>query len=168
VPHLMHAQAVSRDSLAEIRRLVLALRPAELTAAPLADAIGRVTKQWSAANAVDAEFDAESLPSLHPDADVIFLRAAQEALSNVARHANARHVRVTLGCVDQLVQLAVEDDGCGFDHADTPGRERLGLTGMRERLRPMGGHLLIESHAGTGTSLTVVLPLAAAVAGSAS
>ncbi len=168
VPHLMHAQAVSRDSLVEIRRLVLALRPAELTAAPLADAIGRVTRQWSAANGVEAEFDAEPLPSLHPDADVIFLRAAQEALSNVARHATAAHVRVTLGCVDQLVQLAVEDDGCGFDHADAPGRERLGLTGMRERLRPMGGHLLIESRAGMGTSLTVVLPLAAAVAGRAS
>ena len=161
-PHLAHAEAVSRNSLAEIRRLVWALRPGELTRASLAEAIERILKQWGESNDIAVEFAAESFPVLHPDADVIFLRAAQEALSNVARHAAATHVRVTLACVDQLVQLAVEDDGRGFDHVDTPGREGLGLAGMRERVRRFGGHLLIESRLGSGTNLTVVLPLVTA------
>lgn len=165
MPHLTHAQSVSRDSLADIRRLVLALRPVELAEAPLSDAIGRIVKQWGDANAVAAVSSVDPLPALHPDADVIFLRAVQESLSNVARHANARHVRVTLTRVDELALLTVEDDGVGFEQADTTGHEKLGLSGMRERVRRFGGHVLIESVVGTGTNLTVAMPLAAIASG---
>ena len=168
MPHLAHAQAVSRDSLAEIRRLVWALRPAELTDAPLSGAIGRIVKQWADANGVHAESSVDPLPPLHPDADVIFLRAVQESLSNVARHAGAQHVRVTLTGVDGLALLTVEDDGRGFEQTETTSREKLGISGMRERVRRYGGHVLIESSPGGGTSLTVAMPLAAISSGSGS
>lgn len=160
-PHLVHAQDVARASLADIRRLVWALRPAELTDAPLADAIERVAAQWSRAHDVKAACTMDRIPPLHPDADVIFLRATQEALSNVTRHANATSVSVSLRLVDELVLLTIEDNGAGFAYDDGADLQGMGLSGMRERVRPFGGHVLLESSVGEGTSVTVALPLAA-------
>ena len=160
-PHLAHAQAVSRSSLAEIRRLVWALRPAPLADATLGSAIDRIVKHWGEANGIAVTCTIDELPPLQPDADVIFLRATQEALSNVARHARATKVAVALHCVDRLVLLSVEDDGLGFVDADAVGEEKVGITGMRERVRRFGGHVLIESTPGTGTGITVAMPLAA-------
>ena len=163
-PHLANAQEVSRTSLAEIRRLVWALRPPQLVEATLAAAIGRIVAQWSEANGVPATCAIVDLPPLQADAEVIFLRATQESLSNVARHAHASHVAVAMHCVDGLVLLSVEDDGNGFAEADVAGAGRMGIAGMRQRVRPFGGRVLIESGAGSGTSLTVALPLAAIAA----
>ena len=162
--HLRHAQSVSRASLAEIRHVLWALRPKELADAPLSAALGRIVRQWGENNDTHTDFSADVLPALHFDGDVIFLRATQESLSNVARHANATHVAVTLSTVDGLALLTVEDDGRGFDAGDARGAEKFGLSGMRERVRKFGGHVLIESTVGTGTSLTVALPLSAVAA----
>ncbi|MEO8336535.1 MAG: sensor histidine kinase [bacterium] len=159
MPHLAHAQAVSRASLADIRRLVWALQPAELRESSLAAALARIVAQWSDANGVPATFTSDSLPALQPDADVIFLRATQESLSNVARHAHASRVSVSMTSVDGLVLLTVDDDGIGFAHADAQGVEKMGLAGMRERVRRFGGHLLVDSTEDEGTSLTVAMPL---------
>lgn len=157
LPHLAHAQTVSRESLAEIRRLVLALRPTALDESTLPGAIHRIVAQWSAANTIPATCDIERLPGLSPDTEVTLLRAVQETLSNVARHAAAKHVTVTLTCIDSLLMLTIEDDGRGFD-ADRPATGT-GLSGLRERMRPLGGHLLVESGAGRGTSVTIALPV---------
>jgi signal transduction histidine kinase len=160
MPHLANAQAVSRDSLAELRRLLLALRPPQLVEATLQAAIERFVAHWSAVNGIKAECVIAALPPLRPDADVLFLRAAQEALSNVARHAHASQVSVSLHCVDGLVLLSVEDDGRGFadPEAEVPGK--MGIIGMRERVRPFGGRVLIDGTVGDGTSLTVAVPFA--------
>ena len=160
MPHLANAQGASRDSLAELRRLLLALRPPQLVEATLPAAIERVVARWSAVNGTETECAIATLPPLRPDADVLFLRAAQEALSNVARHAHASHVSVSLHCVDGLVLLSVEDDGRGFADPDAEVPDKMGIIGMRERVRPFGGRVLIDSAAGEGTSLTVAVPLA--------
>ncbi|MEO7456140.1 MAG: sensor histidine kinase [Gemmatimonadaceae bacterium] len=164
-PHLAHAQDASRASLAEIRQVLHALRPVALNDAPLAAALERVVREWGAANDVRTTFQADALPPLLPDADVIFLRATQESLSNVSRHAHASLVAVTIAVVDELVLLTIDDDGRGFAPGDAMGAEKLGLTGMRERVRRFGGHVLVDSEAGKGTSLTVALPTAAVVDG---
>ena len=171
LPHLAHAQAVSRDNLAEIRRLVWALRPAPLAESSLAAAIERIVAQWSGANGVEASCMIDALPVFQPDAEVIFLRATQESLSNVARHAHATRASVTLTCVDGLALLSVEDDGRGFSDGaadgaadtDTPHAGKTGIAGMRARVRPFGGHVLLESEPGRGTSITVAIPLDAIV-----
>jgi signal transduction histidine kinase len=160
-PHLAHAQNVSRESLEEIRRLVWALRPPQLAEATLGPALQRIVAQWSEANGVPATCEVASMPALQPEADVIFLRATQEALSNVAKHANATAVTVALQAVDGLALLSVDDDGRGFVDTETPREGKFGLTGMHERVRRFGGHVLIESAAGEGTSVTVAMPLAA-------
>jgi signal transduction histidine kinase len=159
-PHLAHAQAVSRMSLAEIRRLVWALRPAPLAEATLGAAIERIVAQWGEANNIATTCAVDALPTLNPDADVIFLRATQEALSNVARHAHATQVNVTIHRVDDLVLLSIEDNGRGFAAADVG----IGITGMRERVQRFGGRVLIESAPDTGTSVTIAMPLEAIAA----
>ena len=164
-PHLAHAQAVSRSSLAEIRRLLWALRPPQLAGSTLAAALERLVAQWSEANGVAATCTIDELPPLHADADIVFLRAAQEALSNVARHAHATRVSITMHCLDDVVLLSVEDDGRGLVEADTVAAGKVGIAGMRERVRRFGGHVMIESTATSGTSLTVALPLAAIASG---
>ena len=161
LPHLTNAQAVSRASLGEIRRLVWALRPPQLVETTLSAAIDRIVTQWSETNGIAATCVIANLPALQPDADVIFLRATQEALSNVARHAHASRVAVAMHCVDELVMLSVEDDGRGIVEAETLGAGKVGIAGMRERVRPFGGRVLIENGSDSGTSLVVALPLAA-------
>jgi signal transduction histidine kinase len=160
MPHLAHAQAVSRDSLAELRRLLLALRPPQLVETTLPAAMARFVAHWGVVNGIKAECVVADLPTLRPDADVLFLRAAQETLSNVARHAQASRVSVSLHCVDGLVLLSVEDDGRGFADHEADGPDKMGIVGMRERVRPFGGRVLIESIPGEGTSLTVAVPFA--------
>ena len=161
LPHLTNAQAVSRASLGEIRRLVWALRPPQLLEATLSSAIERIVTQWSETNGIAATCAIAELPALQPDAEVTFLRATQEALSNVARHAHATRVSVAMHSVDGLVMLSVEDDGRGFAESATSGPGKMGIVGMRERVRPFGGRVLIENGSDSGTSLVVALPLAA-------
>jgi signal transduction histidine kinase len=161
LPHLTNAQAVSRASLGEIRRLVWALRPPQLVETTLSAAIERIVTQWSETNGIAATCAIAELPALQPDAEVTFLRATQEALSNVARHAKATRVSVAMHCVDGLVMLSVEDDGRGFVESASSGPGKMGIVGMRERVRPFGGRVLIENGSESGTSLIVALPLAA-------
>jgi signal transduction histidine kinase len=171
LPHLAHARDVSRTSLGEIRRLVWALRPTPLAEATLGAAIERIVTQWSDANGVRTTCEIATVPPLQPEADVIFLRAAQETLSNVAKHAGATNVSVRLEVADGIVLLSVDDDGRGvgdadtagdgFADADTAGDGKFGIAGMRERVRRFGGHVLIETQPGAGTSVTVAMPLAA-------
>jgi signal transduction histidine kinase len=161
LPHLEHARAVSRTSLGEIRRLVWALRPTPLAEATLGAAIERIVAQWGEANGVRTTCEISAVPPLQPEADVIFLRATQEALSNVAKHAGATNVAVRLDVADEIVLLSVDDDGRGFAETDAAGEGKLGIAGMRERVRRFGGHVMIDAPLGAGTSVTVAMPLAA-------
>jgi signal transduction histidine kinase len=160
LPHLAHARDVSRASLGEIRRLVWALRPPQLAEATLGAALERIVAQWSEANGVSATCEVAGMPALQPEADVIFLRATQEALSNVSKHADAHSVAVALHAVDGLALLSIDDDGRGFVDSETDREGKFGIAGMRERVRRFGGHVLIESAPGEGTSVTVALPVA--------
>ncbi|HSU95900.1 MAG TPA: sensor histidine kinase [Gemmatimonadaceae bacterium] len=163
-PYLAQAQAVSRASLTEIRRLVLALRPSALAHGSLSAALDRVVNEWAALHGVRASFESSSVPELVQDAEVTFLRATQEGLSNVARHASARNVSVRLSHVDDLVLLEIDDDGVGISEQTLHADHGLGIAGMRERAAALGGRVIVESNGGNGTSLTVALPLATAVA----
>lgn len=104
--------------------------------------------------------------TLSPDAEVTLLRTAQEALSNVRKHAGAGKVVLTLSYMEDVVTLDARDDGVGFDPermVDGPAGEGggFGLGAMRERAARLGGTLRVESRLGDGTALTVELPLVA-------
>ncbi|QLQ06519.1 MAG: sensor histidine kinase [Anaerolineae bacterium] len=151
-------RAQPRGGLTEARRLVLALRPEPLEGASLPQALRRVAVRWAEETgvAVRVAVTGEHV-ALHPEAEVTLLRAAQEALTNVRKHAQARQVNITLSYMGDQVALDVQDDGVGFDSsAATAG---FGLAAMRQRVEQLGGTVVVESAAGHGATVAVTLPL---------
>jgi len=149
----------------DARFLALQLRPPELDDVGLESALRTYLSQWSARYGIAA--DAEYLGTrdgrpITGDAETAVYRIVQEALTNVARHADATQVSLVLDWGERELRLVVEDDGCGFDTLASrfeDGRRRLGIAGMHERARLVGGSLELESAPGEGTSLFVRVPV---------
>ncbi|WP_216592839.1 sensor histidine kinase [Verrucosispora sioxanthis] len=161
--HVDNALALARESLTEARRSVRALRPEPLETARLPDALAELGDRWSAVHGVTASVSTTGTPRpLHPEIEVTLLRAAQEALSNVARHAAASRVGLTLSYMSDVVTLDVRDDGTGFDltsRSAVPNENgSYGLTAMRQRVNRVGGELAVESEPGGGTAVSASVP----------
>ncbi|MBW4721455.1 sensor histidine kinase [Saccharothrix obliqua] len=161
--HVTNAMDLARESLTEARRTVHAVEPSVLAEARLPDAISDVTRRWAEVHEVDAVLTTTGVPRpMHADVEVTLLRAAQEALANVAKHAKAGRVGLTLSYMDDLVTLDVRDDGVGFD----PNTRRVngsatggyGLAAMRHRVQRLAGRLEIESEPGGGTAISATVP----------
>lgn len=173
--HVDQAQTLARESLTEARRSVQALRPAPLEQAQLPDAIADMARRWSrTANvALSVESTGEPRP-LPAEVEVSLFRVAQEALTNVAKHARASRVGLTLSYLEDVVLLDIRDDGAGFDTAavsanghahdghDGHDGTGFGLSAMRQRLRQVDGTLEIESAPGEGTAINASVPVACA------
>jgi signal transduction histidine kinase len=162
---LEEAARTARESLAEARRVVWALRPEALENETLAGALARLADGFRTETGVAVESVVSGEPrDLGPELDATMLRVAQEALANVRKHARATRVALTLTYLDDALLLDVRDDGVGFEPASA-GRGRnglrnggFGLTGMRGRLEQYGGTLTIESTSGEGASIVASLP----------
>ena len=158
---------VATRALAEVRRLAWGLRPSVLDDLGLATAIARYTEEFSRTRGIAVALETAGLERgrLSAAVETTLYRIAQEALSNVARHADARRVRVQLQRHDATVTLVVEDDGHGFDPARPaapPTAARgLGIHSMRERAAVHKGVLTIDSAPARGTRVAVEIPLAA-------
>ncbi|WP_035303319.1 sensor histidine kinase [Actinokineospora inagensis] len=161
--HVANAMNLARESLTEARRTVHAVEPAALAEARLPEAIGDVARRWSEVNQVTAILTTtgDARP-MHADVEVALLRTAQEALANVAKHARAGRVGLTLSYMEDLVTLDVRDDGVGFDpnakRANGSTQGGFGLTGMRQRVQRLAGRLEIESEPGGGTAISAAVP----------
>jgi signal transduction histidine kinase len=151
---LAKAQQQSTEALAEVRRSVSALREARV-ALPLGDALERLAAETSAAGVpTDVEVTGTVRPLSAATEESLF-RSAQEGLTNVRKHADATGARLVLRyCDDGTVRLDVCDDGRGA----TPTGDGFGLLGLRERAERLGGSIDVESAAGRGTTLRVVVP----------
>lgn len=164
---IQRARDTARASLGEARRLVMALRPAQLEGVSLVEALKRVAKRWGGETGVKTEFTVTGAPeALHPEIEVTLLRAMQEALTNVLKHAQADQVNVTLSYMEDQVALDIQDDGVGFDRdksvrAPDQNGSGLGLRTMRERVGQLGGEVIIESHPGQGTTVAILIPMEA-------
>ena len=159
---ITNAARLARHSLTEARRSVRAVRPESLENTRLPEAVADVAAQWSADNGVRADVTTTgTVLGLHPEIEVTLLRVAQEALANVAKHAGASRVGITLSYMEDVVSLDIRDDGVGFEpkkrrSADSTGG--FGLTGMRQRVRRLAGHLAVESEPGHGTAISASVP----------
>ncbi|VAW43582.1 hypothetical protein MNBD_CHLOROFLEXI01-624 [hydrothermal vent metagenome] len=158
---IRRAKETARTNLQQARRVVAALRPELLENQSLPAAIARTVQRWSRNHDIPVTMQTTGTPlPLHPDVDVLLLRAAQEALSNVHKHAQASTVTVTLSYMDNLVLLDVQDDGVGLNEAQPPPfGGGFGLEAMRERAAMFGGKLLLESEPDGGTTLVVSIPV---------
>jgi len=164
--HLDLARRLARSSLTEARRSVRALRPEQLEQATLAEALGGLVDSWAQQSIVTAELDVVGRPvPADADTDAAAFRITQEALTNVAKHAGATKVRVTLTYLDDALLLDVADNGVGFsaESRTTPQSpaDGYGLIGMRRRAERVGGRLTIESVPGSGTTVNLWVPLRA-------
>lgn len=157
--HLDRARCSARESLAEVRRAVHALRPEVLDGATLAEALDRTARRWSQETGIPAATVTTGVTRpLPPDTEIALLRTAQEALANVAKHAHATQVTVRLDYAPAQAVLAVDDDGAGFEAADRRAAEGYGLAGITERMGALGGSLRVDSQRGRGTRLTAHVP----------
>ena len=160
---LDNATNLARESLAEARRSMRAILPAPLEGRHLADAVADEAARWSSLNRVPTEVTTTGeTQSLHPEVEVTVLRVAQEALANVAKHADASRVGVTLSYMGDIVTIDVKDNGTGFAAGSGPNGAGadpgFGLTAMRQRVERLAGTLEIESEPGGGTAVCATLP----------
>jgi signal transduction histidine kinase len=148
------------EEVRSLRDLIAELRPAALDDLGLGPAIHSLAKRQAAVGGftLAVELELGSVNRLSRDTESAIYRIVQEALSNVVRHAQAGRVTLAVRLLADRVEIAVEDDGRGFDPARVP--EGFGLTGMRERALLAGGRLSVTSVDGGPTRATAVLPLA--------
>jgi signal transduction histidine kinase len=149
---------IIKKMIEQVRTLAFELRPSILDEFGLAEALRNLVTRHGERAGVRASFTATPTDARAPvEIETACFRIVQEALSNVARHARARHVKVTLTAQDVALEVTVRDDGVGFS-VERP-RTGLGLMGMGERAELAGGSLDIESVPGAGTTVRARFPL---------
>jgi two-component system, NarL family, sensor histidine kinase UhpB len=159
-PVLSEAHGLARESLDDIRRVARELRPEALDDLGLPSALAALCERLRQQAGLRVERDVPSvLPPLTDEEELVLYRVAQEALTNVLRHAGVDRARLSLAVAGDDLVLEVRDDGRGFqvEHATATG-----LLGMRERAMLVGGALEVSSRPGHGTSVRLTLPLQAA------
>jgi signal transduction histidine kinase len=163
--HVAAATQLARDSLSEARRSVDALRPEPLERCRLSEALADVAERWATLNGipVQAQTTGTARP-IRPEIEFALLRAAQEALANVARHAHATRVGLTVSYMENEVALDVRDDGVGFDPATLPDNGGFGLIAMRQRIADLSGTVEVESEPGGGTAISTCIPTVSVLA----
>ena len=153
---IVEARETVRATLEEVRGIARRLRPEALDDLGLASALAALTNDMTRRTGLLVERRiAPETPQLEPDEELVVYRVAQEALTNVVRHAATREARLALHVRDGHVELEVSDAGAGFDLAAGPGGA--GLLGMRERALLIGADLAVSSAPGEGTSVRLRL-----------
>lgn len=153
-------RALVVETLHDVRRLAVELRPRALDDFGLVAALERLTETFAEQTGITIDLDHrlgdERLPG---EVETALYRIVQEALTNVVKHAGASFVTISLGRSDGRVTVVVEDDGRGFEALGTVAGGGLGLVGMRERLGLLGGRLSVDSTQGAGTTIVAEVPL---------
>ena len=167
---IRRALGLARKNLEEARRSVVDLRAASLQDRTLPEALEALTQE-TAQEGIEIDYHyvpANEFPLLSPRLEAGVYRIAQEALSNAYKHAQAKHISLSLIIENDELCLYVQDDGCGFlpdevtqvTNSLTSARvEHFGLTGMSERVKLLGGTLCISSEPGAGTCVAACIPL---------
>ncbi|MBC7503036.1 MAG: cache domain-containing protein [Herminiimonas sp.] len=148
------------DVLGEVRRISHDLRPAILDDLGLVAALDHLRHEFSESTSLVTYFETEgATEQLHDVGNTVLFRIAQEALTNIKRHANASEVKVSLLGDDKTIELVIEDNGIGFDVDGVAGHPKrgIGLRNMHERLEAVGGKLRLLS-SGNGTRVVASLP----------
>jgi signal transduction histidine kinase len=155
--HIDSVRRLAEKTVNEVRDLALLLRPSMLDDFGLVPALNWHAREMSKRTGLNVVLTAdESAGDLPDEHKTCIFRMVQEAINNSARHANARTVEIELKRDRDRVRFSVRDDGAGFDTRFVRG---LGLLGMEERVRRLGGRLEIDSHLGRGTRLYAELPV---------
>jgi two-component system, NarL family, sensor kinase len=157
-PPLRRALEVARQSVDEARRSIRSLRTSTLENRPLAEALGALSRQFTADTGVRVHTDIAPAGPLPDSIETELFRIASEALANVAKHAKAREATLSLHRTGKRLRLVVSDAGTGF-RVQGARRRGFGLTGLEDRARLVGGRATIRSAPGRGTTVSVTVPM---------
>ena len=154
---LEHMKSVAERSFQAVRNIALLLRPSMLDDLGLAAALEWLGREVSRSSEVEVAVESDELPDdLPDDYKVCIYRMAQEALNNAVRHSGARNAKIMVAQSAGSIVVRITDTGRGFDPARTRG---LGLLGMEERVKRLGGTLKVESQPGKGAAVIAELPV---------
>lgn len=157
---LLATKRIAEQTLRTVRNLAMVLRPSMLDDLGLSPALRWQAKEFTLRSDVPVELSVEGdVDALSDEVRTCVYRVVQEALTNAGRHAGAKHIRVAIRKHSGGVTASIEDDGRGFDR-DKARRHGLGLRGMEERVRELGGTVEIRCHPGKGTRILIQLPIA--------
>jgi GAF domain-containing protein len=154
---LEELRQLTRGALAEMRTLLLELRPSALAEANLGELFRHLTEAFSSRARIPVEFSIQGSRDLSAEVKVALYRIAQEALNNVAKHADANHAALRIVCTQESITLTVQDDGRGFIPTSV-SPDHLGLGIMKERSEFIQAHLQINSQPDAGTEIVVTWP----------
>jgi signal transduction histidine kinase len=155
------SREIASSALQAIRRVILALRPTVLDDLGLLPAVEAYGRRVLAEAGIDVTVGTSGAPAerVTPFIENVVFRVAQETINNVARHSGAKKCRITVTASHGLLTTVVEDDGVGFDtRTRVPTHEHIGIRGMRERVKVVGGSMRITSRPGSGTRVLVKVP----------
>jgi signal transduction histidine kinase len=160
---LINMKSLTMDTLQEIQRVIHDLRPSLLDDLGLLAAIDWYAERRLHPMGIQVNLETVGVEKRLPsEVEITFFRLAQEAITNIAKHAKAENVNISLGFKDSKVVLDIKDDGHGFDVDEAMSRKEgawaFGLLGMRERVDLLGGKLTIRSKPGQGTHITAEIP----------
>jgi signal transduction histidine kinase len=166
---LIETDAMIENMLEQIHQMALDLRPALLDDLGLVPTLRWYAKHFKTRTGLDVHLDTgRPAARLHADLETAVYRIIQEALTNIAKHAGATHVRIRMQIKRSVFTLSITDDGKGFDVKilESKGnRTGIGLIGIRERAASLNGDMKIESSLGHGTTLLISLPVKGTVNG---
>ena len=155
---LAHLVVTLNSSIALGRRIIEDLRPSTLANLGLVPALEILAREFAVRSGVEVQCALVPV-KLSAGAELVVYRLVQEAITNLSKHAKARHVWLSLGTGNSQVEVSVRDDGVGFD-TGTPPTSAYGLLGMRFRVEAEHGSLSVVSAPGQGTTVRVALPQA--------
>ena len=153
---LEELRQLTRGALAEMRTLLMELRPSALVEVGLGDLLRQLGEAFTGRSRIPIQLKIEGNAPISPDVKVGLYRIAQEALNNIAKHAGATQVNLNLHSQPDGLELTIADNGCGFDPASISA-EHLGLKIMNERSKEIGVRLTVNSQIGIGTIITARL-----------
>lgn len=158
---LLQLKGSLREQIGELRRAIFALRRVQFDELGFAGGLHRYVAEFAEQHGWEVEIDLGSVPPALPaDLEAICFRVVQESLTNVAKHADARHVKVRIDEADRGLRIVVADDGRGFDPGALPehGYDHVGLRQMHERVTAVGGQLTLLSRPGAGAEVRAWIP----------
>ena len=157
--HMEGAKHLVEQSVRALKDMAMGLRPSMLDDLGLGSAVQWQARQFSKHTGIPVNVEIDGLPSPLPDRHrTCAYRLVQEALTNCARHAKAKRIDITVAGQNGYLAVSVKDDGIGFDQAAVRGRG-IGLIGVEERVKELGGTLWLASRLHQGTSLAARIPL---------
>jgi signal transduction histidine kinase/ligand-binding sensor domain-containing protein len=147
-------QLLTRGALAELRSLLIELRPEGLVKTDLKDLLAQLCKGITGRSGIPVELDCEIRVEIPSEVKITLYRIAQEALNNASRHADPSHIQIHCSSDQDVIRMSIRDDGKGFDYEEKL-ESRMGLGIMQERAADIGASLEVISKPGSGTSITI-------------